>query len=115
MKVHLLEGRAPNIPQLYDFIGPRSWLFFDKNEIDTAWLSIHVDQWLADAGLQQIKQPASHTNVLNDSAARAVKDITDFANHPHDPQRRDEVVQVVNSHLELIDFRHLTKYDLAQL
>ena len=85
MKVHLIEGRALNVPQRYDFIGPRSWLFIDKHEIDTAWLSIPVDQWLADAGFKQFKQHASNTNVVNDSAERAVKDVTDFANHSHDP------------------------------
>ena len=52
---------------------------------------------------------------MNDAAERAVKDVSDFANHSQDPERRDEAVQVVNSHRELIDFHNLTKEELARI
>ena len=36
--------------------------------------------------------------VVNDSAERAVKDVSDFADYSGDPTRRDEVVHLVNHH-----------------
>ena len=48
-------------------------------------------------------------NVVNDAAERAVRDVCDFTNHSQDPAKCDDVVQVVNSHRELIDFRNITK------
>ena len=36
--------------------------------------------------------------VVNDSAERAVKDVSDFADYSRDPTCRDEVVHLVNHH-----------------
>ena len=54
-------------------------------------------------------------NVVNDAAEQAVKDGTDFADYCQDPDRHDDVMKIVNSHRELIDFRHLTKNEIAQI
>ena len=51
-------------------------------------------------------------NVVNDSAERTVKDVSDYS---RGPTRRDEVVHLVNHHRYLIEFRHLTKDQLAQI
>ena len=47
MKANLLRGRQPEVPQLYDFAGKRSWLLFHLLELDVAWLHMPVAQWEA--------------------------------------------------------------------
>ena len=64
---------------------------------------------------QRFCEFVKNMNVVNDAAGRAVKDVTDFTDYCQDPDRRDDVVKVVNSHRELIDFRHLTKNEIAQI
>ena len=115
MNVNLLLHQQPDIPQLYDFVGERSWLLFHLLELDAAWLTLPMDQWEDDQGYQTFKLYVSNINVVNDAAERAVKDVGDFADYSQDPDRRDDVVQVVNSHRELIDFHHLTKDEIANI
>ena len=74
-----------------------------------------MDQWEADASYQRFKQCVCNLNVVNDAAERAVKDVCDFAGYSQDPARRDDVIKVVNSHRELVDFRHMTKDEIAHI
>ena len=78
-------------------------------------MGLPVCQWEADVSYQRFKLCVSNLNVVNDAAERAVKDVSDFAEYSRDAARRDDVVKVVNSHRELIDFRHLTKDQLAHI
>ena len=57
----------------------------------------------------------SNLNVVNGTAKRAVKDISDFADYSQDAARRDDVIKVVNSHHELVDFHHMTKDEIANI
>ena len=115
MKVDLLENAPTDAPQLYHFIGEHSWLFFHLFHLQTEWLGLPVDQWDTQRSYQEFCLITSNINVVNDAAERAVKDVTDFANYSQDADRRDDVVKVVNSHRELIDFRHLTKDEIANI
>ena len=66
-------------------------------------------------GFQQFKAYILNMNVVNDAAERAVKDVSNFADYCQDPDRRDGVVKVVNSHRELVDIRNLTKEEIARI
>ena len=44
-----------------------------------------------------------------------MKDVTEFVNASKNGGQRDDIVQVVNHHRELVDFRHLTKEEVAQI
>ena len=115
MKMDLLQNKQADTPQLYQFIGRRSWLIFHLLELESAWLALPVNEWQADVGYMRFKQYVSNINVVNDAAERAVKYVSDFANHSQDPEWRDEAVQVVNSQRELIDFHNLTKEEQARI
>lgn len=115
MKAYLLENAPADTPQLYHFIGKRSWLFFHLFHLQTEWLGLPVDQWDDIQSYRDFCLITSNINVVNDAAERAVKDVADFANFSQDPDRRDDVVKVVNSHRELIDFHHLTKDEIANI
>lgn len=52
---------------------------------------------------------------VNDCAERAVKDVVDYVQYTEDPNRNNDVVLVVNSHRELVDFHHLTKEECSKL
>ena len=53
--------------------------------------------------------------VVNDSAERAVKDVTQFINYSRDAGRHDRAQMVVNHHHQLLDFQHLTKQHIANM
>ncbi len=57
----------------------------------------------------------SNLNIVNGAAERAVKDVSDFADYSQNAARRDDVIKVVNSHRELVDFRHMTKDEIANI
>ena len=112
--IELLEGKHPDDIQLYKFAGERSWLVFHLlNLDDTAWMQLAPDQWENQESYIRFKDCISSLEVVNDSAERAVKDVIHFASYSHDPTRREDVIRVVNSHRELIDFKHLTKEQMA--
>ena len=118
MRMNLLRGNHPGHagePELHNFVGKRSWLLFRLLELDVNWMQAPVEQWPMDIDYQRFCEFVKNMNVVNDAAERAVKDVTDFADYCQDPDRRDDVVKVVNSHRELIDFRHLTKNEIAQI
>ena len=73
-------------------------LFFKLHDLNTAWLALPIDQWPTDAGYQRFYEIVKIMYVVNDSAERAVKDVSDFADYSGDPTRRDEVVHLVNHH-----------------
>ena len=46
---------------------------------------------------------------------RAVNNVCDFADYSWDTNRRDNAIMCVNDHRERLDFRHLTKEELAKI
>ena len=74
-----------------------------------------MNDWQDDPNYGHFKQYVSNMNFVNDAAEHAVKDVCDFAFHSQDPERCDEVVQVVHSHRELIDFHNLTKQEISRI
>ena len=99
--------RQPDAPQLFEFVGSRSWLLFSLLNLNTAQMQLPPTEWAQDADFIQFKSAVDNMNVVNDAAERAVKDVSDFADYCQDPNRRDDVVRVVNSHRELFNFAHM--------
>ena len=114
-KPHLLRGRNPDAPQLHEFIGSRSWLLFHLLEVGVEWMQLPPAEWSESHDFRKFEAYVRNLHVVNDAAERAVKDVSDFADYSQDPDRRDDVVRVVNSHRELHDFKHLTKAQIANL
>ena len=46
---------------------------------------------------------------------RTVNNVCDFADYSQDANRRDNAIMCVNDHRELVDFRQLTKEELAKI
>ena len=59
--------------------------------------------WSQDADFIRFKSAVHNINVVCDAFESAVKDVSDFADYCQDPDRRDDVVRVVNSHGELFE------------
>ena len=78
-------------------------------------MALPPDQWAWNANFLKFKAVVANINVVNDASERAVKDVSDFANYCLIEGRKAEVVRIVNSHRELIDFKHLTKEELAKI
>ena len=96
-KPELLQGRPPDAPQLFEFVGERSWLIFFLMDLDVAWMQLPPERWDEEADYRKFKVYVVNLAVVNDAAERAVKVVDDFANHTHD------------------DFAHLTKEELANI
>ena len=80
------------------FIGPRSWLLFHLVGIDSCWLNLPSEDWQNNAQFQQIENIVQDLAVTNDTAERAVKNVTDYANSANDGGQRGKIVEVVSWH-----------------
>ena len=65
--------------------------------------------------ISRFHQLVADLAVTNDVAERAVKDVTDFINASRNNDQREDIITVVNHHRELIDFRDLTKEQVANI
>ena len=101
MKPQLLRGWQPDAPQLFEFVGSRSWLLFNLMNLNVGWMHLPPAQWPGDGDYNRFQNTVTNLNVVNDAEERDVKDVTDFADYSRDPARRDDVFRVVNSHREV--------------
>ena len=62
-------------PQLGSFIGPKSWLLFDKLGANGAWLHSDPDEWGNDEEYQRMDRFIRDLKLVNDLAERCVKDV----------------------------------------
>ena len=111
---HLLS--VPD-PSLADFVGPRSWLLFQCLQVEDAdnFLSVDPSVWQGIPAYDRFSRILHQTTPVNDVAERAVRDVVEYVNYSRDNQRNEDVILVVNSHRELVDFAHLTKEECAKL
>ena len=91
MRPQLLQGRQPDAPQLFEFVGSRSWLIFSLLNLNADGMQLPPADWSQDADIIRFKSAVHNINVVNDAAERAVKDVSDFANYCQDPDRQDDV------------------------
>ena len=92
--VHVLDGS-----DLSKFIGPRSWLLFDLLRMpNPRWLRVPAENWESIDEYVTIKNIVMDLSVTNDTAERAVKKVTDYANSAQDGGMRGKVVEVCAWH-----------------
>ena len=111
----LLNGRQEEDTSLADFIGPRSWLLFDVLQLDASFLALDPTSWHTNEDYRRFHNILASITCVNDVAERAVRDVVDYINYSHDDERNGDVILVVNSHRELVDFAHLSKEECANL
>ena len=69
------------VPQLQDFVGPRSWLIFNKlqlGQVDCEWLQLEPTSWSLMSGYQRFRKFVTETTIVNDPAERGVALAADF-------------------------------------
>ena len=115
LKPEVLQGRQPDVPQLFEFVGERSWLLFHLLNLGIQWMHQPPAHCIDNAEYRRFQHYIENLAVVNDAAERAVKDVTDFAEYSQDPDRHENVIKVVNSHRELFDFAHLTKDEIGNI
>ena len=112
MKAHLLNNEDV---ELHSFVGERSWLLFERMNVDTEWMQLPPSDWTGDPSYMAFKDDVDSLNVVNDCAERSVKDVTEFINYAKDLDSRDRVMMMVNHHRQLIDFENLTKAQMDNM
>ena len=93
------KARLMNNPELKDFVGPRSWLLFHLLHVsDPEWLNLPADTWESDNGYLAMNEIVMDLPVTNDTAERAVKKVTDYADSAEDGGKRGKIVSVAAWH-----------------
>ena len=87
-----------NDPTLDIFIGPKSWLIFDKLNANGEWLEDDVEDWQDNEEYVRMKHLLMDLKVVNDLAERCVKDVEEYANASKDPEHRDNILLVATDH-----------------
>ena len=58
---------------LEDFVGPQSWVFFDRMKESTTWLSKKPTEWDQDESFLALKKIVNAMHGVNDSAERGCR------------------------------------------
>ena len=85
-------------PQLDSFVGPKSWLLFEKLDANGAWLNSDPIEWENVGEYQRMYNFVRELKVVNDLAERCVKDIEEYKNMAKDSEHRDEILTVASDH-----------------
>ncbi|KAK4003149.1 hypothetical protein OUZ56_004931 [Daphnia magna] len=93
------------IPTLIDLIGQRSWLIFHllrctSKEIE--WMQFESSHWEKFEDYRFLRDIINGMEVVNDSAEREVKLITDFRNVVHNEEQQQFLLQVVENHRQQV-------------
>jgi hypothetical protein len=87
---------------LLDLIGPESRALFHTLKIGQQWLSKPVEQWKLEPDVCTANDFVRTGKVVNDTAERGVKLMTDFATCiTTDPIQRAALLQAVEQHRQL--------------
>ena len=98
-------------PRLETFVGPRSWLLFNKLNANGVWLQMDVSDWESDAEYIRMNACLRDLKVVNDLAERCIKDIQEYADLAKDSQYREDILIVATDHRGV--FQDLRKRALA--
>ena len=98
-------------PRLDSFVGPKSWLLFNKLNAGGAWLQLEVDQWNSDVEYARMKNCLEDLKVVNDLAERCIKDIQEYADLAKDSQYKEDILIVATDHRAA--FQDLSKRALS--
>ena len=97
-----LPDQFPPKPKLQNLIGERSWLVFHLLRIGTAWLRRPVSRWRDDAEYVRVGDFLKDLQVVNDTAERCIKDVTEYAYLAKDSAHREDILLVVSDHRHVI-------------
>lgn len=103
---------TPN-PLLSTFVGPRSWLLFERTHASSQWLQTPVADWPLSADFRLLQGLVEGLEVVNDGAERSIKDVTEYADITQDGLMRDDYIVVANSYRDV--FHSLRRDALRQL
>ena len=99
-------------PRLDSFVGPRSWLLFDKLGAAGDWMSSEVGEWSNNDEYKMMLSVLKDLKVVNDLAERCIKDIQEYADLSKDSAHKDNILLVVSDHRGV--FQDLRKQSLQQ-
>ena len=111
-RVHLTSEKPesfdlgkPNFPQLEpktnlpDLIGPLSWTIFEVLNVETEFLTVSPDKWMDYPGYVECYTFVRNMKVINDTAERGVKLISEFLNTTtKDESQLQYLLQAVEAH-----------------
>ena len=96
--------------ELWDFVQPSSWEFFDILKVEADWLTQPLVEWEESEGYRKARQFVRNVKVVNDAAERGIKLASDYAKSlTKNTEMRQKIFQTVEWHRkEKPDFRKST-------
>ena len=79
---------------LASFVGPSTWLAFDLLDSGYDWLNLPSAEWSENPAYNVMEGIISDLSVVNDTAERAVKNVTDYADSANDGGHRGRIIEV---------------------
>nr|CAH0098703.1 unnamed protein product [Daphnia galeata] len=93
-KIYILTVNNPDF--LISLLGPRSWLLFNviiEGDLELDWMLSDVCKWPSTAGYQKMFMFIKSMEVVNESAERGVKLISDFKDVTRDIEQQHYLLQ----------------------
>ena len=85
--------------KLSSFVKSGSHFIFDTMNFDKTWLSLPVNDWKNHDGFKEVESFVRNLLVVNDTAERGIKLISDYANClTKNASERQEILQLVEYH-----------------
>ena len=85
--------------ELWDFVKPDSWEFFDILKVKADWLTWPLTEWEESEDYRKARQFVTTVKVVNDAAERGIKLASDYAQSlTKDSEIRQKIFQTVESH-----------------
>ena len=85
--------------ELWDFVQPSSWEFFDILQVEADWLTRPLVEWEDSEGYRKARQFVRTVKVVNDAAERGIKLASDYAKSlTKDTKMRQKIFQAVEYH-----------------
>ena len=85
--------------ELWDFVKPSSWEFFDILKVKADWLNQPVTEWEDSEDYRKARHFVMTVKVVNDAAERGIKLASDYAQSlTKDSEIRQKIFQTVESH-----------------
>mgnify|MGYP003312285144 CR=1 FL=1 len=95
-------SRRPHLARNYklaSFVKSGSHFIFDQMNFDKSWLSLPVSDWKNHEGFKEVESFVRNILVVNDTAERGIKLISDYANClTKNASERQEILQLVEYH-----------------
>ena len=85
--------------ELWDFVQPSSWEFFDILKVEADWLTRPLVEWERSEGYRKARQFMTTVKVVNDTAERGIKLASDYAKSlTKNTEMKQKIFQTVEWH-----------------